>query len=156
VRGRPRSAVAFAAAGLVVLAGCGEKRETTTGAASTAAPVTTLRVAETEFRLTPSAVKVPKAGVIQIDVSNKGKTTHALAIQAAGAPASTAPIAPGKTATLRANLKPGTYTWFCPIDGHRAKGMRGTIVIAGGSGSGGSGGGGGGGGGSSGGGGGGY
>src|SRR3954453_7531426 len=35
----------------------------------------------------------------------------------------------GATATLEADLdKPGTYTMYCPLDGHRAKGMSGSIT----------------------------
>jgi hypothetical protein len=41
-------------------------------------------------------------------------------------------IAPGGAGTLEADLdRPGTYKMYCPIDGHRAKGMTGTITVGG-------------------------
>ncbi|MEA2255744.1 MAG: Copper binding protein plastocyanin/azurin family, partial [Solirubrobacteraceae bacterium] len=35
--------------------------------------------------------------------------------------------------------KKGTYEWYCPIDGHRGRGMEGKIAVAGGGGGGGGG-----------------
>jgi plastocyanin len=31
--------------------------------------------------------------------------------------------------SLSANLKPGTYTYFCNVDGHEAAGMKGTLTV---------------------------
>jgi uncharacterized membrane protein YgcG len=59
---------------------------------------------------------------------------HALEVVGPGGEAKTAAIQPGSSAKLKVALnKPGTYTFYCPIDGHRAKGMEGSIVVAGGS-----------------------
>jgi uncharacterized cupredoxin-like copper-binding protein len=143
-----RAAIAIAAAGLLALTGCGEKRETGTGASTTAKTATqaagpaaaTVKVSETEFKLDPSSPKVAKAGVIEFKATNDGATKHALEIETPDGGLRTDPIEPGKSASLKADLKPGTYQWYCPIDGHKDKGMKGEIVVAGG-GSGGSGGG---------------
>jgi plastocyanin len=132
--------MAIAAVGLVAVAGCGEKRETSTGAGSAAgsAPASAAAISETEFKLTPSSASISKAGSVQITVRNDGGTTHALDIVTPNGDVTTKPLAPGQSASLKATLKAGTYKMFCPIDGHRAKGMNGTIKVAGG-GSGGSG-----------------
>jgi uncharacterized cupredoxin-like copper-binding protein len=134
VKLRPRAAAALAAAAaLLALAGCGEKKETTTGAgAATAAAPRTVKVSETEFKLTPASPNVPKAGAIEVQVRNDGSTEHALEIEAPGGEVKTDPIAPGKSATLKVDLKAGSYEWYCPIDGHRGKGMSGTLSVAGG------------------------
>jgi uncharacterized cupredoxin-like copper-binding protein len=124
-----RSAVAIAAAGLLAVAGCGEKRENTgTGAAGGGAP-TTVAVSETEFKLSPSKANVPGPGPVTFRVTNDGKTTHALEVETPAGELKTPPIAPGKRATLKGDLKSGTYDWYCPIDGHKAKGMKGTVVV---------------------------
>lgn len=131
-----RAVIALAAAGLLALTGCGEKRATGTGS-STAAPATgpaaaTVKVSETEFKLDPSSPKVAKAGVIEFKATNDGATKHALEIETPDGGLRTDPIEPGKSASLKADLKPGTYEWYCPIDGHKDKGMKGEIKVAGG------------------------
>jgi plastocyanin len=39
-------------------------------------------------------------------------------------------VQPGSSTTIVASLKPGkTYEWYCPIDGHKGLGMKGTITV---------------------------
>jgi plastocyanin len=38
-------------------------------------------------------------------------------------------ITDGKTSLNLKNLKPGSYTFFCSVDGHEAAGMKGTLTI---------------------------
>jgi uncharacterized cupredoxin-like copper-binding protein len=35
----------------------------------------------------------------------------------------------GGKSTATVTVKPGTYTFFCPVDGHRAAGMTGTLTV---------------------------
>ena len=35
----------------------------------------------------------------------------------------------GGTSTISQNLKPGTYTFYCSVDGHEAAGMKGTLTV---------------------------
>jgi uncharacterized cupredoxin-like copper-binding protein len=139
---RPTSAGLAGALALMAFAGCGESRSTTTGGASggSAAAPATVAISETEFKLSPSSPQL-KAGPVTIQVKNDGGTTHALVLVGPKGVVRTAALAPGKSATLHADLKDGTYTMFCPIDGHKGMGMTGAIKV--GSGAGGSSGGGG-------------
>jgi uncharacterized cupredoxin-like copper-binding protein len=38
-------------------------------------------------------------------------------------------VAPGKNSVLTVSLKPGRYEFYCPVPGHKAAGMRGTLVV---------------------------
>lgn len=64
-----------------------------------------------------------KAGVVEVDFKVNG--AHNVNIQEV----------PGfqvnpSTKKLKVNLKPGKYTIYCSIDGHRAAGMQATIVVS--------------------------
>jgi uncharacterized cupredoxin-like copper-binding protein len=126
-----RAAAAVAAVAALAMAGCGEKRETTTGSKSggglAGAPI---GISETEYKLTPSSAQVDRGGAVSIEVTNDGATAHALEVRGPNGAVKTGTIAPGKAATLEADLsKPGTYEMYCPIDGHRGKGMKGEITV---------------------------
>jgi plastocyanin len=134
------AAGAIAAVGLLTAAGCGEKRDVT-GPAAPAGPGVApaagaaVNVSESEFKLDPASPKVAKTGALVFKVTNAGSVPHALEIDTPTGKHRTAPIAPGKTGTLKANLKAGTYAWFCPLDHHKARGMTGQVTVGSGGGS---------------------
>ena len=108
--------VGAAAAGVVAHAG------------SRAATVT---VTEKEFKIALSASKV-QAGATRFVVMNKGHFAHALALSGPGVKLKkTALIRPGKTASLTVTLASGTYTLWCPVPGHAARGMKSRLTVAG-------------------------
>ena len=142
-----RLSTTLIAAALLGFAACGEDRDGdveskggtgTTGTSTTAttpagAAVATVKVRETDYALSPKNPKVAKAGVVKFEVTNAGKVPHALEVEGPGEEVETKTIAPGEKATLKADLsKRGTYEWYCPIDGHKGKGMEGKIAVAGG------------------------
>ena len=57
------------------------------------------------------------------EVKNDGKIEHDLVIQGNGVDEKTPTIEPGKSATLKVDLKPGTYDVYCSIPGHKQAGM---------------------------------
>jgi plastocyanin len=130
--GMRRLAVLLPAA--LVLAACGG------GGSSTAPGGTagrTIQISEKEFSLSPSTVSIAKTGTYEFQVTNNGAVPHALEIEGNGVEEKTANIAPGSAMTLRVTLsKTGSYDMYCPIDGHRAQGMKGSVTVGGGSGSG--------------------
>lgn len=130
-----RAAVPFAGLALAVgVTGCGEKRETTTGPdAGTAPAPAAVTISETEFKLDPSKPRLAE-GPVTIRVKNDGTTQHALVLEAPGGEVRTPTLEPGRSTSFRPNLPAGTYTIYCPIDGHRAKGMAGRLTVVAGSG----------------------
>ena len=114
----------------------GATQPTATAPAGRAA--TTIRVRETEFKLSPANPRVARTGVVAFRVTNAGDVTHALEVEGPKGEQETEPIEPGGSATLRVDLdKAGRYTWYCPIGDHEDRGMRGKITVADGGASGG-------------------
>src|SRR5260370_379004 len=74
-----------------------------------------------------------KAGKVTITFVTRAPVPHNLTIQqgtGATGPfvAGTATFASG-SAKLKTTLKPGTYTFYCSVPGHRAAGMQGTLTV---------------------------
>jgi uncharacterized cupredoxin-like copper-binding protein len=94
----------------------------------------TIRISEKEYSLTPGTVTVAKPGTYAFQVSNNGKITHAFTIEASGGgnEVEAGDIQPGSQQTVKYTFKAGTsYEMYCPIDGHKAQGMAGTISVEG-------------------------
>jgi len=71
-----------------------------------------------------------KAGQVTIDFTNPQGLTHDVAIEGANGEqvGKTDLIAESATSTT-VDLKPGTYTYYCTVPGHREAGMEGTLVV---------------------------
>jgi plastocyanin len=73
------------------------------------------------------------AGPITITMTNASGIAHNVAIQQGTGPTGPilghTPVTPKGTDSLKLTLKPGTYTFFCEVPGHRAAGMFGTLTV---------------------------
>lgn len=71
-----------------------------------------------------------KAGKVTIDFNNPQSLTHDVAIEGSNGEevGKTDLIASEETSTT-VNLKPGTYTFYCSVPGHREAGMEGTLTV---------------------------
>jgi plastocyanin len=126
------------AASVLALAACGGGSESssTTPAATTggggggggggstvsisADPSGALKYEETDVSAT--------AGSVTIDFTNMSSLPHDVTIEGNGASGGTDVITGSSTSTT-IDLQPGTYTFFCSVDGHRAAGMEGTLTV---------------------------
>jgi plastocyanin len=71
-----------------------------------------------------------KAGKVTVDFTNPQALTHDVAIESSSGDevGKTELIASGSdSATV--DLKPGTYTFYCSVPGHREAGMEGTLTV---------------------------
>ena len=113
--------------------GGGSSGSGTQGSAAGGAVVQTIQVSEKEYSLNPSTITVPKPGSYAFEVTNDGKITHAFTVEAAGGgEVEAGDISPGSKKTIRFTFQAGKrYEMYCPIDGHKAMGMAGTISVGG-------------------------
>jgi plastocyanin len=72
-----------------------------------------------------------KAGKVTIVFTNSASLAHNVTIQkgTSGAVVGATPTFQGGTKTLTVTLKPGKYTFFCSVPGHRQGGMVGTLTV---------------------------
>jgi plastocyanin len=69
------------------------------------------------------------AGQLEIDSPNKSATDHNIALEGAGVNETGAVVKDGGVSKVTATVKPGEYTFFCSVDGHRAAGMEGKLTV---------------------------
>jgi uncharacterized cupredoxin-like copper-binding protein len=73
-----------------------------------------------------------KAGKVTFTFTNSSPLSHNFTIQrgTSGAIVGATPTFQGGTKSLTVTLKPGTYTFFCSVPGHRMAGMQGTLTVS--------------------------
>lgn len=71
-----------------------------------------------------------KAGSVTIDFSNASPIEHDVAIAQGSSVVGQTPVFTGGSKQLTVKLKPGTYTFYCTVPGHRQAGMEGTLTVS--------------------------
>jgi uncharacterized cupredoxin-like copper-binding protein len=84
----------------------------------------------TDFKFDPSDPSV-KSGEVTFNLKNDGQTTHSLEIEDVNGQdvELEGDVSPGQSGTLKANLAPGTYEFYCPVENHKEMGMTGEITV---------------------------
>ena len=105
----------------------------TTSSSSSAGGGQTLKLdADKSGALTFTTDKLSaKAGKVTIEMTNPSGVPHSIAVEGNGVDKDSpqTSVADGQTATVSATLKPGTYEFYCPVDGHKQAGMKGTLTV---------------------------
>jgi plastocyanin len=70
-----------------------------------------------------------EAGEVTVDFKNPAVIPHDVVIEQNGKKLAEVEQITKSEASTTANLKPGTYTFFCSVPGHRQAGMEGTLVV---------------------------
>jgi mono/diheme cytochrome c family protein len=69
------------------------------------------------------------AGKVTLRMKNMSSVPHDIAVQGSGVNQIGPVVQNGGVSTVSTNLKAGTYTFYCSVDGHRAAGMVGTLTV---------------------------
>lgn len=134
------SLAALSAVGALALAGCGSDDNSGDAAApaatqassdSGAASKLTLAAAEDGGLSFTKKTLDAKAGKVTIMMDNPSgdQMPHAIAIEGDGVDQDGEVVQPGGKSTVSVDLKPGTYTFYCPVGQHRQNGMEGTLTV---------------------------
>ena len=70
-----------------------------------------------------------KAGNVTILMDNPSVVPHAVAIEGNGVDETGDTVQQNDKSTATADLKPGNYTFYCPVPGHKEGGMTGTLTV---------------------------
>ncbi|MEA2568100.1 MAG: hypothetical protein QOI24_101 [Acidobacteriota bacterium] len=97
-----------------------------TANAAAASSVIAVDLLEYEIRMQDSV----QAGKRTFSIINHGKEAHSFKIEGNGLDIGmTEPLERGDTGQITVALTPGTYTIYCPVDGHKGKGMSRTLRV---------------------------
>lgn len=70
-----------------------------------------------------------RPGQVSVAMKNASSVPHDIAIKGAGVNQVGQVVSNGGTSKVSVALKPGTYTFYCSVDGHEAAGMKGTLTV---------------------------
>ena len=71
-----------------------------------------------------------KSGTVTIDFKNNAPLEHDVTVAQGTAVLGKTPTFRGGSRTLTLQLKPGRYTFYCSVPGHRQAGMEGTLNVS--------------------------
>ncbi len=100
------------------------------GFVGVASAQSTVTMSMVEFAFQPSTVSV-NGTTVTFNARNDGQFPHNIAIDGRDGSIFADDLTAGQSATASITLPPGTYTFYCPVDGHRDRGMVGTLTVAG-------------------------
>jgi LPXTG-motif cell wall-anchored protein len=94
-----------------------------------------VQVTLADYSISPNPIRVTAGTPVRFAASNTGQFPHDVRIDVRGTMVDVATgdanVMPGNSATLEYTFStPGTYTMWCPVGSHRARGMEGQVVVA--------------------------
>jgi len=69
------------------------------------------------------------AGKVTITLDNPSDVPHAIEVEGNGIEEEGDTVQKGGTSTVTADLKAGTYEYYCPVGDHEAEGMKGELTV---------------------------
>ena len=139
--GRSIAAGAAVAVTALALSACGSSDDSSSTTAATTSSTETSTSASggatVSFQADPSGALqytetdvTAKAGNDTIEFDNPSTTGHDVVIEdQSGKEVAKTDVITDSTTSTTADLKPGTYTFYCSVPGHREAGMEGTLNV---------------------------
>jgi plastocyanin len=119
--------VVIAVIGVLAIAGCGGSDGGSSYKEPKGSAQATITISGGNFFFDPKNPQVP-AGIIAIKLEST-EGLHTLVFDDGKVPGFKLQASSGKSDELKVNLKPGKYTFYCDIPGHREGGMEGTLTV---------------------------
>jgi plastocyanin len=130
----------LAVTAVLAIAGCGgsdEKSSSSSGSSSSSNSSSssggggeTLKLAADKSALKfDKSTLDAKAGKVTITMDNPSDIPHAVAIEGDGVDVDGKTVGKGEKSVASADLKPGTYEFYCPVPGHKEAGMEGKLTV---------------------------
>jgi uncharacterized cupredoxin-like copper-binding protein len=135
-----RVTVGAVASCAVLLAACGGSNDsssssnasTASSGASSGGSSIALKAQESSGLSFDKKSLTAKAGSVTLTMDNPSGNgqPHAIAVEGNGVDKDGQTVQPGGTSSVTVTLKPGTYEFYCPVDGHKQAGMKGTLTVS--------------------------
>src|SRR4051794_17336489 len=108
----------------------GEATQASTTGGATGGGGETVDMIAADFKFDPSDTTV-KSGDVTFNLKNDGQTSHSLEIEDVNGQDQEieGDVSPGQSGTLKVNLPPGKYEFYCPVANHKEMGMEGEITV---------------------------
>ena len=94
-----------------------------------AATTVNLRASKTKIAFNHKTLTA-KHGKVTLVMANPSGLPHAIAVEGHGIDKDGKTVKKGGTSRVTVTLKKGTYTFYCPVDGHKAAGMKGKLIVS--------------------------
>ena len=120
----PRVARKFVIAAVVVVVGA-----LAVAAVTSASTSLSLTASKTKLAFNKKTLRA-KHGTVTLVMANPSGLPHAIAVEGHGVEKKGKTVGKGKTSRVTVKLKRGTYTFYCPVDGHKAAGMKGKLIVS--------------------------
>jgi plastocyanin len=122
----------------LIVAGCGsDSKKSDTGAAAAPPPATSSGPAQKvklsadpggALKFTTTTLHA-KAGKVELVMANPSQIPHGIGVDGHGVDVDGPVVPGGKVSTATADLKPGTYDFYCTVKSHHQAGMEGKLIV---------------------------
>ena len=127
---RTPALLVLALGAVLLAAGCGGGSSSSSSSSGGVAQTVEIDVAQTGLAYTTTTATA-KAGTVTLKSMNPQSIEHDISIESSDGSINQKGnlVANGDVSEVTVDLKPGTYTFYCSVPGHKEAGMSGTLTV---------------------------